>query len=514
MKQDRKHIDDFFREKFTNHKETLPPEAWDEMEARLAAPAGPVATPFRWFWHAAIIGALLILGFTVAKNLGDRKTESALADREVTGTIVPTATDNRTTEAQNVPGTSMPATTASGESTHNTQPGIQGTEGGKIMPNTAQNTSNSAGSVSGSIGAPRQQASNARNTRNARRRVQPGRGFNHTGEESYTANKPTSEPEYISTPAHSENSAATDLASASPEQTQPGNAPTTSLPGVLKPADSTTSGVSAAKKNTEQLKGRKMSRFEMGIKAGYEGGWDNLSATKLVLSSYLQYNLDQRWAIMTQPAIKSASVRSQTGSPASYYQVNNDGQTVQSGATVAHKAVLGPGDTITDYYATPFTYSQSHDSIVKTTHYGGSYFELELPILLQYKLTERLKVYGGVNLVYHQFNAYSVNTYTRKGIVRSVSETDTTSPSQPITAPTDLSFSYNGNPIQNYRNPVMSQSAQLLAGYMVGFSYNYSRRWLVDALVQQTPVNTSGGTLAEPFTGASYRLSIGYKITR
>jgi hypothetical protein len=161
-------------------------------------------------------------------------------------------------------------------------------------------------------------------------------------------------------------------------------------------------------KKTEQVKEEKkkrnpiaFNRWEAGVKGGYERGFDNAASKKFVIAPYIQYNLSSRLSVMAQPAVKFANTDNRNiGTAKSYTNVNNDGAVTQVGNTQIIETTEGTTH-ITNYY-TNYNYRQTHDSVVKSNTYGGSYMQYELPILLKYKLTENLSVYGGVNVVYSQ----------------------------------------------------------------------------------------------------------------
>ena len=64
MEDNKKHIDDLFREELGNHTETPPPAVWDALEKRLAEQGGGT-TPRRWIWYvviASLFVAISIIG--------------------------------------------------------------------------------------------------------------------------------------------------------------------------------------------------------------------------------------------------------------------------------------------------------------------------------------------------------------------------------------------------------------------------------------------------------------------
>jgi hypothetical protein len=83
MNNYRKHIDDFFREKLGNYRETPPAEAWGELEERLdgLTPSAP-GRNYRWVWHAAMISILAVLGVSAGKSI----ISSSFPEKETTAT--------------------------------------------------------------------------------------------------------------------------------------------------------------------------------------------------------------------------------------------------------------------------------------------------------------------------------------------------------------------------------------------------------------------------------------------
>ena len=114
------------------------------------------------------------------------------------------------------------------------------------------------------------------------------------------------------------------------------------------------------------------------------------------------------------------------------------------------------------------------------------------------------------------FKGITENTTTVHGISRSAAIDSVWTPyGAQVTKPGDVSFQYSGNPYSDYKGnpyPVYSKG-QLSMGYMVGFSYNYSKKWLFDALVQQAPAVISNNNTSAS-QSPNFRLSIGYKITK
>jgi hypothetical protein len=250
---------------------------------------------------------------------------------------------------------------------------------------------------------------------------------------------------------------------------------------------------------------------------GFEGGFDAGAANKFVVSPYLQYNLSPRLSVMLQPAIKAANTSGKNiGTPQSYYKTNEDGK-IATDYVTPYTQTIG-GSIVIVNYRSEYTYTQTHDSIVKSYKAGGNYTEFELPILLKYALCKKLSVYGGLNLVYSKTAGITENTFSKKGILRSMDVYDTTILA-PTAPPANVGITYNGTPFSNYTGPLYTtqQSSQFRLGYMLGFTYTCRERWLLDALVQQAPAATDvkgGYNLNTPLSSTYFRLSIGYKLIK
>ena len=279
-------------------------------------------------------------------------------------------------------------------------------------------------------------------------------------------------------------------------------------------------------KKTPELKGvpmPKIARLEAGIKAGYEGGFNSNAANKVVVSPYIEYKVGDKISVMVQPSIKYAHTTPQKLSGTlSFYKENNDSA---SGINVKAPVILTQGDTIG--FNENYFYSQTHDSIVKSYTAGGTYMEFELPILLKYKLSPKLGAYGGVTMGYSSYASITEHTYTSAPILRyevplfanNATYTFVEYQATPVFAPVSSVITNSGNSINTYKGPLYStqHGGLFRMGYMLGFNYEYSNRWLFDVLVQQSAAksNVVGGyNTNAPFSAPYFRITLGYKILR
>ena len=258
-------------------------------------------------------------------------------------------------------------------------------------------------------------------------------------------------------------------------------------------------------------------RFELGIKAGYEKGFAFDAARKAIVSPYLQYNLSTKFSLMVQPSVKAAKVATRNiGSESSYYTVNNDGATALV-ESVPMYVPSGLGfDTL---WVNNYSYSQTHDSIVKSNTYGGTYVEADLPILIKYYIVPKFSVYGGVNIAYGKLTGVKEHTYTSDPIMQKGDSFTVTRQRVALPEPPALTsvIRYTGTPYSTYSGPQYptNKGATLRLGYMIGFSYEFKDKWLIDGLVQQgmAKQDVQGGyNINKSLSAAYFRFTIGYRL--
>ena len=259
-------------------------------------------------------------------------------------------------------------------------------------------------------------------------------------------------------------------------------------------------------------------KWEAGIKGGYERGFNSAAANKLLVSPYVQYNLSARLSIMAQPAVKEASVVSRNiGTPQAYYKVNSDGKYTFIDSSVVIRPPGGGGpDTL---WRRNYAYAETHDSVAKSYAVGGHYLEFELPILLKYNVSKKFSVYGGLNVDYSKLMSIQENTYTSGNILQVGSVYTMASIHAPAPVPTSTGLTYGGTSISNYTGPKYPspQGDILRLGYMLGFSYEFKKRWLFDMLLQQCvvqPKMNGGYNTNAPLAAPYFRFTIGYKLLR
>jgi len=260
-------------------------------------------------------------------------------------------------------------------------------------------------------------------------------------------------------------------------------------------------------------------KLVLGIKGGFETGLSRSTGNKFVVSPYLQFRINSKWSLLTQPSIKTGYLGKRViGNPSTYYNVN-PGSGKYTIVDSAITPLIGPNGLEDSFWTRNYNYTETHDSIVKTNRIGGAYVEVELPLLLQYSITPRLSVYGGLNAVYSK--QFKIKESTE--VIENVSATGNPFTFLHINAPAVLpgytGITYAGNPISSYGGPAYPDQPKglLRMGYMLGVSYEIKKRWMADILVQQcfAKKNFQGGydinsALSMPYV----RLTLGYRLTK
>jgi len=140
--------------------------------------------------------------------------------------------------------------------------------------------------------------------------------------------------------------------------------------------------------------------------------------------------------------------------------------------------------------------------------------------LLHLKVSKKVSAYGGINIQYNKNLGINEKTLTysktKNGTDTTYALIDAAAPAVP--ALTSV-LSYSGNNISAYKGPLynVATSYSFRLGYMLGVSYQFKPRWMVDGLLQQTPVpanNVGGYNINNPLSSAYVRFSIGYTLLK
>jgi hypothetical protein len=256
---------------------------------------------------------------------------------------------------------------------------------------------------------------------------------------------------------------------------------------------------------------RKPLLIESGIKVGYELGFQHFAANKYVIAPYIEYSKG-RFGLLIQPSFKWARMNhtSNLGSTDVYYNVTNQPRLVNEVDSIF-------AQTLTK--SRTLYYEEAHDSIVVRHHIATkSYTELEVPLLLNFKATQNLQVYGGFLMDYTSIvqiqEDRTVNSYTRDAVVRQEYSTLGPEPSMPDA---NSLYQYPGVAYALYSTKGYDNvtSSKLTFGYMLGVNYTIKDKYLIDVSVLQNlsnmnyiPNDKVRGVYTQPYV----RISAGYKF--
>ena len=508
MKSFRKHIDDFFREKLGSYTETPPPDVWDALDKRLDTLVPHVKAPgtgpggYHWLWHFAMVSTILVVGVSLTKKL---RTSPAAQQAVVSEQVA--AQPQQAIPVAVATAAQTPQSANNATETTNGQP-----ENNNIKPET-----------SGKSVAVQAGKTTMYQAKGTTQQVRPGK--HQTKQVPATIGGKTAAGEYVPQAFAANSNEVVQAAQGKLDNTDEVVAKQTKK-DELKPEPAKKEILPIKKPEIEEKpKSKKPSfnRFEAGVKGGYETGFTNDAASKVTLSPYVQFNITSRISLMTQPAIKYAMLRKHdVGSAQTYYQINEDGAVTTNNSTLTGTVI---GITPRWVYNADYTYTQSHDSVIKSNRVGGTAtVEGEIPLLLKYKVSKTVSVYGGGNLTFTKYVAITEATYSQKVVnhlSKSVSDTfyQIQAPGTPAAPDMSGSFSYSGTPLSEYKGPLQAaqQGYHLSVGFMVGFTYEYHQRWLFDALLQQSPAKTdikNGYNINTSLSAPYLRLSVGYKLTK
>lgn len=517
MKNKKKHIDDLFREKLGTYTEVPPADAWSALDSKLDTLTSPQVptSPFRWLGHAAMVSVIAVLGVSVVHKINQKGDGAVSLNKEqeinkIDASTSEFAVDNSSNNAGEV---SVPENNGFGsddngnsDNTENTNtgsfsangsegnPGYQGGGAHRSGNTGMQHTSGAANGRVSCYGGKEQSNNNLNESDNNLR-------LNSTISER---NEPQNTDNEFNEVKTKEN---TKGATEEKKQTPP--APLAAKIPNKKPAP-----IDPAGKEKPVID---FARWSAGVKAGYEFGMDKEAATKYVVAPYVQYNVTRKLSVMVQPGVKFANAPVRNIGPAtSYYKVNDDGRIVNRGD---YSTIKVEGSSIDTFYHSRLSYSQSHDSIVKTNKTGGVYREFELPVLVKYNFTEKLAVYGGVNMIYSQLQGIKENTYTKSAILKTVDTVISAKGVAPTAPAVNEVITHSGASIAEYNGPLYpaSHTNQMRFGTMLGVTYSYNERLMVDALVQKNPAPADmkeGYNINAPLSATYFRISVGYKLTR
>ncbi|MDR3678856.1 MAG: hypothetical protein P4L41_02745 [Flavipsychrobacter sp.] len=249
-------------------------------------------------------------------------------------------------------------------------------------------------------------------------------------------------------------------------------------------------------------------RWEAGVKAGYESGTKGLIASKYDFAPFLKYNISSKASLILQPGIKFASIKNTAIDPGkNYYKINSS--TVDSQTTGVYM-----GNSTTTY-----NFTENVDSF-KVAHNVArrNFVQFEIPIMFSYQVTKELSLLAGISMIYSKLVSISQDSvgygnYNLKGSVSYTYPYGTVTQAPGINA----AIPHTASPYLTLANPVyQSQGGNVFSvGYMLGFSYNLTKRFMLDGLIQQSLggfSNIKNADIKSLYTQPYIRLTLGYRL--
>lgn len=271
---------------------------------------------------------------------------------------------------------------------------------------------------------------------------------------------------------------------------------------------------------------------EAGIKVGMSRGTDRAwNANKFIIGPYVEAVLPSGFSVIIQPTVQTGGVK--TGvfdGQQSYYEITgsefNSDTRVERGKVDGSILTPNPPDTVFRTYY----YRQNYDSVHISYKAGQrTQTDVELPVMLRYKVTKNLAVMGGVSATYSSVVSTETVEERYKGLSKEHTENITpetfyvtTQGQEPPDGPapkahSDL-FKYNQGPFSSYAPRTISTGSSFFRyGFMLGASATLRDRWTIDLMMHKTGVNMNviqDKQLQKIYTQPYFRLMIGYKLVK
>jgi hypothetical protein len=549
MEKERKNIDDFFKEELGNYTETPPAASWQMLQKKLGSTTTKGFRFTHWLGYTAQVLIVVTVGVMLGKKyMGNAGNQNGLhagktiESIQAVPTVNPSNIQAQPQEAGKLTEASVPGITNGPQAgtARDNMDAANNTANATTTRNNIANTSITTKTTTGNpiadnrSSVPTRASHVAVTTYHASKYAPLSAGHTGAGKKhnapvtgKNNAVSTTKEPVAYQAPGKTSLPSSEEGAQAATDDK------TIALQSSAKDAGALPAKVDQSKQQIEKKetaaeqeqpavkKQRKpgFSRLEAGLKAGYERGLSDGGATKYLGAAYLQYNLTEKWSLLTQPSVKYATISKRAiGSTTSYFKENGDSTVNMNGSPTG---VYLPGSGAPSFYITKFHYGQTHDSVVKSNTFGGTYTEYELPVLLQRKVSPSISLYAGVNVSYSKVTGITENTFTQAGIATSADSfaITRTAAEQPVAPPVSSVIRYTGYSYSDYAGQQYhtSTAGTIRVGYMLGLSYEYSSRWLMDVLVQQTPTkpDVQGGyNINIPLSSVYCRVALGYKLIK
>lgn len=272
--------------------------------------------------------------------------------------------------------------------------------------------------------------------------------------------------------------------------------------------------------------------IEVGIKAGYSKGFDNIwRADKIAFAPYVEYRLPSGFSISIQPTYHTGKAKTGTfaNGEQTFHQVtgssfDSTGRVVR-GKVDSSIITPNPPDTVFRTY----TYGQAYDSI--QISYGVTQTQLwdvELPLILKYKINKNFSVLAGGSVTYSSVlqTKEEVTTYKKSHqFVENITPATyyvTTQGQPPPDGPPRKSnndlFPHSTESFTSFQpRQVAATNNFFRYGFMVGASATFKERWMIDVMLHKTGVDANAvpdKELRKIYSQPYLRVMVGYKLLK
>jgi len=267
--------------------------------------------------------------------------------------------------------------------------------------------------------------------------------------------------------------------------------------------------VRPAKPKTNQF------RFDLGIKAGYEKGFADVTSSSFIFAPFLQWNISPHVSFVLQPGFRYNQVnKTDIFNMVSYYH-----EIVSATRDSFNNYITDTSGQVTDVQRN-YLYKHVYDSIVFNQRLAQkNYWEIELPIMLRYKIASNFAIFGGLSLTFGNL----LKIESPKTVFSGLQKTDSLSfPTVPINAPGPTLpgvasyFPYNTPDISTApAASITPASNPARFGIMFGFSYELQRRIMIDVMYKQTVSDMKyipNEQMRKIYTQPYFRVMVGLKL--
>jgi hypothetical protein len=256
-------------------------------------------------------------------------------------------------------------------------------------------------------------------------------------------------------------------------------------------------------------------RFDLGVKAGYEKGFADVTQSSFIFAPFLQWNISPRVSFVLQPGFRYNQVNKTDifNMTSTYHQI------ISATRDSFHNYIVDTSGQTTDVQRN-YLYKHVYDSIVFNQRLAQkNYWEIELPIMLRYKIASNFAIFGGLSLTFGNL----LKLEDGKTVFNGLQKTDSLSfPTVPINAPGPTLpgaasyFPYNTPDISTAPGgSITPASNPARFGIMFGFSYELQRRIMIDIMYKQTVSDMRyipNEQMRKIYTQPYLRVMLGFKL--